>query len=83
VGLDMRAFPPRPADLVKATLPTGNLTRLDAIPDVTPAIIEVALDAQKSVYANAFKLLYSITVAFGGEYLPTPRLPPISKLTLV
>ncbi|EXJ66722.1 uncharacterized protein A1O5_09917 [Cladophialophora psammophila CBS 110553] len=48
-----------------AALPQGNF---ENVPGVTPTIITAALDAQKSVYADAFKLVYCVTVAFGGGY---------------
>ncbi|KIW95638.1 uncharacterized protein Z519_04223 [Cladophialophora bantiana CBS 173.52] len=44
-------------------LPQGNF---ENVPGVTPTIITAALDAQKSVYADGFKLVYCVTVAFGG-----------------
>lgn len=37
------------------------------MPGITPAIVTAALDAQKSVYVDAFQLVYCVTVAFGGE----------------
>ncbi|KIY03339.1 uncharacterized protein Z520_00030 [Fonsecaea multimorphosa CBS 102226] len=44
-------------------LPLGNF---EGVPGVTPRIVAAALGAQKSVYSDAFKLVYCVTVAFGG-----------------
>ncbi|KAI1614121.1 fungal trichothecene efflux pump [Exophiala viscosa] len=46
-----------------AALPLGNF---GSVPGATSAIIKLALEAQKSVYVNAFRLIYCVTVAFGG-----------------
>jgi hypothetical protein len=43
------------------------LGNFETVSGVTPSIVAAAEDAQKSVYSNAFKLVYCVTVAFGGE----------------
>jgi hypothetical protein len=45
-------------------LQTGNLT---SIPDITPTIIDAGLEAQKNVYVGAFRMVYLVTIAFGGK----------------
>lgn len=49
---------------VVAGLPLGDVTQ---VPGATPAVIEAGLEAQKSVYVDAFQLIYCVTVAFGGK----------------
>ncbi|KAK5061534.1 hypothetical protein LTR84_008078 [Exophiala bonariae] len=44
-------------------LPTGNIMN---VPGVTPLIIDAGLEAQKNVFVGAFRLIYCVTVAFGG-----------------
>lgn len=45
-------------------LQTANVTSL---PDVDPNILAVGLDAQKTVYVGAFRMVYLVTIAFGGK----------------
>lgn len=56
----------RSASLTRATagLTTGDIMDL---PGVTPSIIDAGLEAQKIVFVGAFRLIYCVTVAFGGE----------------
>lgn len=37
------------------------------IPGVTPSIIDAGIEAQKDVFVDGFRLVYCVTVAFGGE----------------
>jgi hypothetical protein len=45
-------------------LQTANFT---SVANVSPAIIEVGLEAQKTVYVDAFRTVYLVTIAFGGK----------------
>ncbi|KIW14512.1 hypothetical protein PV08_07296 [Exophiala spinifera] len=44
-----------------------NSTALEAVTGVTPIILAAADEASKDVYSQAFKLVYLVTIAFGGE----------------
>ena len=50
-------------------LTSGSASALAAVKGITPAIIAAGVDAEKSVYASAFKLVFLVSLAFGGEHL--------------
>lgn len=43
---------------------------MSAVKDVTPAIIAAGQEASKSVYADAFRLIYLVSLVFGGNMEP-------------
>jgi hypothetical protein len=45
-------------------LQTANLTALDGF---NATVLGVGLEAQKTVYVGAFRMVYLVTVAFGGK----------------
>ncbi|OAL37367.1 hypothetical protein AYO20_03216 [Fonsecaea nubica] len=47
-------------------LTTGSTAALGAIPNITPAIINTGAEAIKSVHSDAFRLVYLVSIAFGG-----------------
>jgi hypothetical protein len=48
-------------------LTSGSASALGSIKDITPAIIAAGADAIKTVYAEAFKLVFLASLAFGGK----------------
>ncbi|KAK5527314.1 hypothetical protein LTR07_001086 [Exophiala xenobiotica] len=48
-------------------LTSGSASALASIKDITPAIIAAGADAIKTVYAEAFKLVFLASLAFGGK----------------
>ncbi|KAJ9614616.1 hypothetical protein H2200_002753 [Cladophialophora chaetospira] len=47
-------------------LTSGSASALEAVRGITPAIIAAGVDAEKSVYAGAFKLVFEVSMVFGG-----------------
>ncbi|KIX03612.1 uncharacterized protein Z518_07165 [Rhinocladiella mackenziei CBS 650.93] len=40
-----------------------------SVPGLTPAVVVAAEDAVKTVYSNAYQLVYLVSITFGGEWL--------------
>lgn len=49
-------------------LTSGSATGLQAIKGVTPRVLAAAIDAEKGVYADAFRAVFLVSLAFGGKY---------------
>ena len=49
-------------------LTSGSTSGLQAVKGITAAIIAAGVDAEKGVYADAFRLVFEVSLAFGGEY---------------
>ncbi len=62
------------ANISIVALTSGSASALEAVRGISPAIIAVGIDAEKGVYAGAFKLVFEVSVAFGGEYCGNPFL---------
>lgn len=57
-----------PATSVRAligALGAGNMTALEKIPGITPAIIETGLEAFKQAFADSIRIVYIIAAPFG------------------
>ncbi|KAK4902445.1 hypothetical protein LTR49_027041, partial [Elasticomyces elasticus] len=59
-------LPPSAAEAFITALTSGSVTALGAVQGVTPAIIAAGGDAVKTVYAQAFQLVFLVSIAFGG-----------------
>lgn len=60
-GLAPAEIPALIGDLV-----AQNITAIEAIPGITPTIIEAATAAVTEAYVQAFKKVYLVSIAFGG-----------------
>ncbi|KAJ5816519.1 hypothetical protein N7447_008752 [Penicillium robsamsonii] len=52
------------------SLMSGSVGAMSSVKDVTPAIIATGEDALRSVYADAFRLIYLVSIVFGGNAQP-------------
>jgi len=50
-------------------LTSGSATAIGSVEGVTPAIIAAGGGALQTVYADALKLVYLVSLAFGGKYI--------------
>jgi hypothetical protein len=46
---------------------TGNATMIESIPGITPKIIGIGEEAALIAYRETFKLIYLVSLAFGGS----------------
>ena len=51
-----------------AALSSGSSSALGSLEGITPAIIAAGRIALQTVYANAFRLVFLVSIAFGGQY---------------
>jgi hypothetical protein len=49
---------------------SGSADAVSTVEGVTPDIIAAGVDAMKSVYADAFRLVFLVSLAFGGRREP-------------
>lgn len=46
---------------------SGSAAALEAVKGVTPPIIVAAIGAQRNVYADSFRTVFLVSLAFGGK----------------
>lgn len=52
------------------SLMSGSVGAMSTLKGVSPAIIAAGEEALKSVYADAFRLIYLVSLVFGGNVKP-------------
>lgn len=58
-------FPPTSIPGLLAALASGSAYALEAIPEISPNIIEVASVGYKEAYSGAFKIVFLASIPFG------------------
>lgn len=66
LALAKAGLAPKYIATVTGDLALGDITAVEKIPNITPAIIDAGVAALQGAYAHAFRITWLATIGFGG-----------------
>lgn len=65
---------------VIAAITSGSAAALSSVEGINTAIMAAGANALKGVYADAFRVVYLVSIVFGGKWIREIKVPLLRKM---